>query len=69
MDLLTRNKNIRQISAATQVNNPFTRSAGGDKAVGLNGMVYTCWAGVTETSLFEEIMVGFASSADDQRQG
>jgi hypothetical protein len=51
-------------SVPKQVNNPFTRSAGGDIAVGLNGMVYTCWAGVTETSPFKEIMVGFASSAD-----
>lgn len=51
-------------SAARAVNNPSTRSAGGDVAIGLNGNVYTCWAGVTETSPFKEIMIGFASSAN-----
>lgn len=47
-----------------QVNNPVNRSAGGDIAIGLNGMVYVCWAGVTSTSPFKEIEVGFASSAN-----
>jgi hypothetical protein len=51
-------------STPLQVNTPATRSAGGDIAVGLNGMVYSCWAGVTESSPFKEIMVGFASSGD-----
>jgi BNR/Asp-box repeat len=51
-------------SVARAVNNPSTRSAGGDVVVGLNGNVYTCWAGVTETSPFKEIMVGFASSSN-----
>ncbi len=45
-----------------QINNPSHRSAGGDMAVGLNGEVYVCWAGVTESSPFKEILVGFASS-------
>jgi hypothetical protein len=51
-------------SATKAVNNPSTRSAGGGVVVGLNGNIYTCWAGVTETSPFKEIMVGFASSSD-----
>lgn len=51
-------------SSPLQVNNPSTRSAGGDVAVGLDGKICTCWAGVTETSPFKEIMVGFASSAN-----
>jgi hypothetical protein len=51
-------------STPIQVNNPSTRSAGGDVSVGLNGKIYTCWAGVTESSPFKEIMVGFASSAN-----
>lgn len=51
-------------STPRAVNNPATRSAGGAVVVGPGGKVYTCWAGVTETSPFKEIMVGFASSAD-----
>ncbi|MBU3927897.1 MAG: T9SS type A sorting domain-containing protein, partial [Bacteroidetes bacterium] len=38
------------------------RSAGGDIAVGPEGQLYLCWAGVTEISPFKEICVGFASS-------
>ncbi len=45
-----------------QINNPSHRSAGGDIAVGRNGEVYACWAGVTESSPFKEILIGFASS-------
>ena len=45
-----------------QVNNPSNRSAGGDLALGPQGEVYLCWAGVTENSPFKEIMVGFGSS-------
>ena len=51
-------------SQPVQVNHPQTRSAGGDVVAGRDGSVYTCWAGVTETTPFKEIMVGFASSAD-----
>jgi len=47
-----------------QVNNPSHRSAGGDLAIGPNGEVYLCWAGVTDNSPFKEILVGFASSAN-----
>jgi hypothetical protein len=46
------------------VNNPSSRSAGGDLAMGLNGKVYVCWAGVTETTPFKEILVGFARSSN-----
>ncbi|MEI7662148.1 MAG: T9SS type A sorting domain-containing protein [Bacteroidota bacterium] len=51
-------------STPRQVNNPSSRSAGGDLAIGPGGEVYACWAGVTDTSPFKEIMVGFASSAN-----
>lgn len=44
------------------INNPANRSAGGDIAMGPDGKVYVCWAGVTESSPFKEILVGFASS-------
>jgi len=46
------------------INNPTQRSAGGEIAMGLNGEVYVCWAGVTDTSPFTEDFVGFASSSD-----
>jgi hypothetical protein len=45
-----------------QINTPSNRSAGGDIAIGPNGEVYCCWAGVTESSPFKEILVGFAYS-------
>ena len=51
-------------SSPQQVNNPSHRSAGGDMAIGPNGEVYVCWAGVTESSPFKEILIGFASSVD-----
>ncbi len=51
-------------TAPKQVNNPSNRCAGGDLALGPNGEVYLCWAGVTDSSPFKEIMVGFASSAN-----
>lgn len=51
-------------SIPQQVNNPPTRCAGGSLEVGLDGTVYACWAGVTETSPFKEIRVGFASSSN-----
>jgi hypothetical protein len=44
------------------VNNPPVRSAGGDVAIGPNGEVYACWAGVSESSPFKEIQIGFARS-------
>lgn len=45
-----------------QLNQPPRRSAGGDIAIGPNGEVYVCWAGVTDVSPFREVQVGFASS-------
>lgn len=44
------------------VNNPPLRSAGGDVAIGPDGDVYACWAGVSESSPFKEIQIGFARS-------
>jgi hypothetical protein len=49
-------------SIPVPVNNPSNRSAGGDLAMGPNGEVYICWAGVTDVTPFKEILVGFASS-------
>ena len=54
----------QQWSTPQKVNDPDSRSAGGDIDIGPDGEVYVCWAGVTETSPFKEILVGFASSAD-----
>jgi hypothetical protein len=51
-------------SAPEPINDPPNRSAGGDIATGPGGEVYVCWAGVTDTSPFKEILVGFASSAN-----
>jgi len=51
-------------SSPQQINNPLNRSAGGDLAVGPNGEIYACWAGVSETSPFREILVGFATSVN-----
>jgi len=46
------------------INDPPNRSAGGDIAIGPDGEVYTCWAGVTEVSPFKEVYTGFAASYD-----
>ena len=50
-------------STPKQINNPSFRTAGGDIAMGPNGKVYVCWAGVTDVSPFKEILVGFASTS------
>lgn len=47
-----------------QINSPNNRCAGGDIDVGSNGELALCWAGVTESSPFKEIYVGFASSSN-----
>lgn len=47
-------------SAATQINNPLQRSAGGDITMGPDGKVFVCWAGVTSVSPFTEDFVGVA---------
>lgn len=49
-------------SSPQQINNPPNRSAGGDNAIGPDGTIHTCWAGVTNTSPFKEIYVGTAYS-------
>ena len=51
-------------SEPQQINNPINRSAGGDITTGPNGEVYVSWAGLTDTSPFKEIFVGFASSSN-----
>jgi hypothetical protein len=51
-------------SAPVAVNSPANRSAGGDLALGPNGELYACWAGVTSVAPFREILAGFASSSD-----
>ncbi len=51
-------------SQPTQINNPTSRCAGGDNAVNSEGTIFTCWAGVTNSSPFKEKFVGIASSSD-----
>lgn len=46
------------------INSPTIRSAGGEACIGTNGEVYVCWAGVNNTSPFNEVLVGFASSTN-----
>jgi hypothetical protein len=55
-------------SEPSQINNPFQRCAGGDVAIGPEGEVYVCWAGVTDVSPFKETFVGFASSGNGGEQ-
>lgn len=47
-----------------QINHPPQRNAGGDMAIGRDGSVHLCWAGITPTSPFTEIFVGYARSDD-----
>jgi hypothetical protein len=51
-------------SSTIQINNPSLRSAGGDIAIGTNGEVYACWAGLNSVSPFNAELVGFASSSN-----
>lgn len=51
-------------STVSQINNPTTRGAGGEIVLGPENQVYACWAGVTNTSPFTEVFVGFASSTN-----
>jgi hypothetical protein len=51
-------------STVGQINSPSQRGQGGEVAMGPNGMVNVCWAGVISTSPFTEDFVGFASSTD-----
>lgn len=47
-----------------RINNPIQRCQGGDAAIGPDGEVYVCWAGVEAVSPFTEDFVGFASSTN-----
>lgn len=47
-----------------KINNPIQRCQGGDAAIGPNGEVYVCWAGVTSVSPFTEDFIGFAYSSN-----
>lgn len=51
-------------SAPAQINNPTRRGQGGEIALGPNGEVLVCWAGVISTSPFTEDFVGFARSTN-----
>jgi hypothetical protein len=52
-------------SQPVQVNpNPPSYSTGTSVAVGSNGIVYLCWAGLTSTSPFYEDYIGLAKSTD-----
>ncbi len=48
--------------APVQINHPSMRNAGGDMAIGRDGSVHLCWAGVAPASPFTEIFVGYARS-------
>ena len=51
-------------STPGQINNPPQRCQGGEVAIGPNGTINTCWAGVINLSPFTEDYAGFASSTD-----
>ncbi len=52
-------------SQPVQVNpNPPSYSTGTSVAIGSDGMIYLCWAGLTETSPFHEDYIGFAKSSN-----
>ena len=51
-------------NTVSQINNPSTRNAGGEIDLGPENQVYVCWAGVTSSSPFTEVFVGFASSTN-----
>ena len=51
-------------SVPQRINNPTQNSTGADIEVGRDGTVYVTWAGVTSVSPFQEILTGFAKSAD-----
>ncbi|HZY10221.1 MAG TPA: T9SS type A sorting domain-containing protein [Bacteroidota bacterium] len=54
----------RTWSSPKQINTPTQRGQGGEVAIGPNGIVYSCWAGVIDLSPFTEDFVGFASSTN-----
>ncbi|MGA9116431.1 MAG: hypothetical protein WB626_06630 [Bacteroidota bacterium] len=54
----------RTWSTPAQVNAPVQRGQGADLAVGSDGTLFLCWAGVIGVSPFTEDFVGFARSTD-----
>jgi hypothetical protein len=51
-------------TAPAQVNSPPQRGQGAEIEIGPNGEVYVTWAGVTSSSPFTEVHVGFAKSTN-----
>lgn len=51
-------------AAPVPVNNPSRRNAGVDIAVKKNGEVYLSWAGVANSSPFQELTLGFGKSSN-----
>ncbi|MCB0263305.1 MAG: T9SS type A sorting domain-containing protein [Calditrichaeota bacterium] len=51
-------------STPLRINNPANAGRGADITIGKDGTVYVCWAGVTNTSPFAEILTGFAKSSN-----
>ncbi len=56
------NDGAQNWASSGYLSNENLRRAGGEIALGANNEVYVCWAGVTSTSPFTEVRVGFASS-------
>ncbi|MEZ4748556.1 MAG: hypothetical protein R3C41_21005 [Calditrichia bacterium] len=54
-----------QADTPLRINNPVNAGRGADIiTIGKDGTVYVCWAGVTNTSPFAEILAGFAKSSN-----
>jgi hypothetical protein len=51
-------------SVPITVHSSVSRCSGGDVKVGLNGVVYDCWSGVTNTIPYTEDFAGFAYSTN-----
>jgi len=51
-------------TAPAQINNPPQRCQGGEAAIGPDGTLNVCWAGVIAVSPFTEDYVGFSSSTN-----
>lgn len=54
----------RNWTSPKRINNPIQRCQGGDAAIGPDGEIYICWAGIISVSPFTEDFVGFASSTN-----
>ncbi len=55
-------------SSPQQINSPTQRGSGGDITIATDGTVYICWAAVANTSPFNELFIGFASSTNGGAQ-